>query len=99
MGISRCHVGELVATGTSVPGIHHQGHCALLIGPAPTARARRRGDYVRRRSHFISSLEIVSPPLRVHILIKTSLLICEVTGRTLPSQNAKLTALGCLLAQ
>ena len=49
--------------------------------------------------YFISSLEIVSPPLRVHILLRTSLLICDVTGRTLPSQKPKLTALGCLLAQ
>ena len=47
-----------------------------------TTVCRRRG----RKAHLISSLEIVSPPLRVISLLRTSLLICEVTGRTLPSQ-------------
>ena len=49
--------------------------------------------------YLISSAETVSPPPRVMILFKTSLLICAVTGLTDPSQKAKLTRPGCLLAQ
>ena len=49
--------------------------------------------------HLISSAETVSDPARVMILFKTILLICWVTGRTLPSQNPKLTAPGCRLIQ
>ena len=52
-----------------------------------------------RRDHLISSAETVSPPLRVMILFKTILLMSWVTGRTLPSQKAKFTMLGCLLIQ
>ncbi len=49
--------------------------------------------------YLISSAETVSPPSRVMILFKTSLLICAVTGLTEPSQKPKLTRPGCLLAQ
>jgi hypothetical protein len=51
------------------------------------------------RAHLISSAETVSAPARVMILFNTILLICWVTGRTLPSQKPKLTMLGCLLIQ
>gem|GEM_PF-6154978 len=53
----------------------------------------------RMVSYFISSLEIVSWPLRVIILTSTFLLIWFVTVDKLPSHLTKLTIPGCLLIQ
>ncbi len=76
------------------------GHGCDLPDVIRGKRANRRNaspvvpSFASRADHFISSAEMVSPPLRVIILLRTNLLIWLVTGRTPPSQKAKFTMLG-----
>ena len=69
------------------------GHQPSGIGFPRCVSAGDRGRYL------ISEAESASPPLRVMILLRMSLLICVVTVLTLPSHLAKFTRFGCLLAQ
>src|SRR5258708_3414842 len=62
-------------------------------------RNRHQSAGRRAADHFASSLEIVSPPLRVISLLRTILLIWLVIGATLPSHLAKFAWFGCMLDQ